>query len=376
VIWVKLRTFEMERWQSTWENQVEYNLAESGVHPLQTSELLEGQQAELLNRSWGYIQTNGSVEPRKTIAAQYANATSDNILVTNGSAEAIFLTMWSFLERGAEIVIMLPNYMQIWGLAKTFGANVKTFRLHTHEDEWVPDLRALRKAVSKRTRLIAVCNPNNPTGAILREEAMDEICDIAKKTGAWVLSDEVYQGAELIGKTTLSFWGKYGKVIVTNGLSKAYGLAGLRIGWLATTKDLTNKLWSYHDYTTIAQSALSDYMARRALEPDTRRKILSRTRGILQTNLPIIKEWLDRHKDNFSFVPPLAGAIAYIKYNLKINSTHLAERLVKEKSTLIVPGDQFGMDGYLRIGYGSQSDYLIAGLTRIDELVQQLKPKR
>jgi aspartate/methionine/tyrosine aminotransferase len=284
--------------------------------------------------------------------------------------------MWSFLERGAEIVVMLPNYMQIWGLAKTFGAKVKPFRLHTHNDEWVPDLRALRKAVSKRTRLIAVCNPNNPTGAILREEETDEICEVAKKTGAWILSDEVYQGAELDGKTTPSFWGKYGKVIVTNGLSKAYGLAGLRIGWLATTKDLTNKLWSYHDYTTIAQSALSDYMARRALEPDMRRKILSRTRGILQTNLPIIKEWLGRHKDNFSFVPPLAGAIAYIKYNLKINSTHLAERLVKEKSTLIVPGDQFGMDGYLRIGYGSQSDYLIAGLTRIDELIQQLRPKR
>ena len=373
---MKLRTFEMERWQSTWENQVEYNLSESGVHPLQASELLEGQQAELLSRSLGYIQTNGSVELRKTIAAQYTNADSDNILVTNGSAEAIFITMWSFLERGAEIVVMLPNYMQIWGLAKTFGADVKPFRLHTHEDEWVPDLRALRKAVSKRTRLIAVCNPNNPTGAILREEVMDEICDIAKKTGAWILSDEVYQGAELNGKTTPSFWGKYEKVIVTNGLSKAYGLAGLRIGWLATTKDLANKLWSYHDYTTIAHSALSDYMARRALEPDMRRKILSRTRGILQTNLPIIKEWLDRHKDNFSFVPPLAGAIVYIKYNLKINSTHLAERLVKEKSTLIVPGDQFGMDGYLRIGYGPQSDYLIAGLTRIDELIQQLKPKR
>ncbi len=373
---MKLRTFEMERWQSTWENQVEYNLSESGVHPLQASELLEGQQAELLSRSLGYIQTNGSVELRKTIAAQYTNADSDNILVTNGSAEAIFITMWSFLERGAEIVVMLPNYMQIWGLAKTFGADVKPFRLHTHEDEWVPDLRALRKAVSKRTRLIAVCNPNNPTGAILREEVMDEICDIAKKTGAWILSDEVYQGAELNGKATPSFWGKYEKVIVTNGLSKAYGLAGLRIGWLATTKDLANKLWSYHDYTTIAHSALSDYMARRALEPDMRRKILSRTRRILQTNLPIIKEWLDRHKDNFSFVPPLAGAIVYIKYNLKINSTHLAERLVKEKSTLIVPGDQFGMDGYLRIGYGPQSDYLIAGLTRIDELIQQLKPKR
>ena len=372
---VKLQTFEMERWQSTWENQVEYNIAESGVHPFRVSELFEGREAELLDRSLGYIQTNGSVELRRTISALYSNVDSSNILVTNGSSEAIFVAMWLFLDRGAEIVVMLPNYMQVWGLAKTFGAKVKSFKLLVREEKWVPDLQALKKVVTRKTRLIAICNPNNPTGTILQEEAMDEICDVAKKNDAWILSDEVYQGAELSGQITPSFWGRYGKVIVTNGLSKAYGLAGLRIGWITTTKELASKLWSYHDYTTIAPTALSDCMAKYALGQSMRMKILSRTREILRGNLPIVKEWVNGHKDNFSLIPPQAGAIAYLKYNLKINSTHLAERLVKEKSTLVVPGDQFGMDGYLRIGYGSPREYLTAGLGRLDELVQQLKRK-
>jgi len=281
--------------------------------------------------------------------------------------------MWSFLERDVEIVVMLPNYMQIWGLTKTFGAKTKPFRLRVEGEEWAPDLRALRKAVSKRTRLIALCNPNNPTGAIIREDAMDEICDIARRTGAWILSDEVYQGAELDGKTTPSFWGRYEKVIVTNGLSKAYGLAGLRVGWVATTKDLVKRLWSYHDYTTIAPTALSDYLARKALEPKMRTRILARTRGILRSNLPVLKDWVSKREKKFSFVTPRAGAIAYVRYNLNIKSTKFARRLLKEKKTLVVPGDHFGMDGYLRIGYGSPVDYLVSGLGRIDELVSQIK---
>lgn len=370
---MKLQLFELERWQSKWENLVEYNLAESGVHPLRISDMLDGEPTDLLNLSLGYVQTNGPVELRKAIATLYPNAGPENILITNGSAEAIFLTMWSFLERGAEVVVMLPNYMQTWGLAKTFEARVKPFQLREQSGEWIPDLRALRKAVSKRTKLITVCNPNNPTGTIIREDAMDEICDIARKTGAWILSDEVYQGAELSGKTTPSFWGRYKKVMVTNGLSKAWGLPGLRMGWIATASDLASKLWSYHDYTTICPTAPASFLAAKALEPEMRAKILSRTRRILQTNLPIIKGWINRHRDYLSFVPPLAGAIAYVKYNLKINSSQLAQRLVKEKSTLIVPGDHFGMDGYLRIGYGSPEEYLIAGLNRLDEMLEHVK---
>jgi len=370
---VRLRTFDMERWESTWENRVQYNLSESGVHALKVNELLGGDYDEFLGQYLGYGQTNGTEELRRTVAAIYPGAEAGNILITNGSAEANFVTMWSFLERGAEFVIMLPNYMQIWGLVKTFQAKVKPFKLHEAQSEWRPDIRALKKAVSRKTKLIAVCNPNNPTGATMQEDTIDEICETTKKVGAWILSDEVYQGAELDGRTTPSFWGKYDKVIVNSGLSKAYGLPGLRIGWIATTKELAAKLWSYHDYTTIGPSALSDYLARRVLKPEMRARILGRTRGILQKNLPVVKAWVDRDRNNFSFTPPRAGAIAYVKYNLKINSSEFAERLLKEKSTLVVPGDHFGMDGYLRIGYGPPEDYLTAGLKRIDELVEELK---
>jgi aspartate/methionine/tyrosine aminotransferase len=361
--------FKMERWQSTWEHQVEYNLSESGVHPLTVRELLNG-EIDLQNQSLGYSQTNGTVELRQTIASIYAGADERNVLVTNGSAEANFVAVWSFIQKGTEIVIMLPNYMQIWGLSRNLGAKVKSFRLREDKSRWRPDLDALKRAVTKKTRLIAICNPNNPTGAVMTEGEVEEVCKIAKRVGSWVLSDEVYQGAELDGKLAPSVWGKYEKVFVVNSLSKAYGLPGLRIGWIVTARDRANELWAYHDYTTIAPSALSDYLARRALKPEMRTRILARTRKILTRNLPIIRQWVEGHSGNLSMAAPEAGAIAYVKYRTKMNSTHLAERLLKEKSTLIVPGDHFGMDGYIRIGYGSPPDYLTAGLNRVSDFLE------
>ena len=369
---MKLQPFEMERWQSTWENQVEYNLSESGVHPLKLMELLDGDSSDMLKQPLGYSQTNGTEELRRTIAATYSKASADDLLVTNGSSEAIFVTLWSFLKRGAEVVVMLPNYMQVWGLAKMMQAKVKPFWLREEAGQWAVNLRVLRKIVRRRTKLIAICNPNNPTGAVLDEEAVEGICEVAKQAGAWVLSDEVYHGAELSGLETPTFWGKYDKVIVTNGLSKAYGLPGLRVGWALTSKELATKLWSYHDYTTIGPSALSDYIARKALQPEMRAKILGRTREILRSNLPLLTSWVDKQHDYLSFIPPKAGAIAYMKYFLKINSTRLAERLLREKSTLIVPGDQFGMDHYLRIGYGCERERLLSGLGRVADLLSTL----
>ena len=136
---------------------------------------------------------------------------------------------------------------------------------------------------------------------------------------------------------------------------------------------MASKLWSYRDYTTIAPGAISDYLARRVLQPETRNRILARTRKILQSNLPILTRWVERHRSYLSFIPPKAGAIAYLKYSLNINSTELAERLLKEKNTLIVPGDQFHMDRYIRVGYGGAQDRLEAGLARVGELLVSLK---
>ncbi len=369
---MKLYPFEMERWQSTWENKVEYNLSESGVHPLQLHEILDNDTAELLSQSLGYSQSNGTEELRRTISTLYPGAGVDDVLVTNGSSEANFVVLWSFLDRDVEVAIMLPNYMQAWGVAKTLQAKVLPVWLKEKEGRWVFDIGKLRKSVSKRTKLIAVCNPNNPTGSVLDASEIDQICDIAKKVGAWVLSDEVYRGAELAGSETPTFWGRYEKSIVTNGLSKAYGLPGLRLGWIAA-KDMANKLWSYRDYTTIAPGAISDYLARRALKPETRNRLLARTRKILQSNLPILTRWVERHRSYLSFIPPKAGAIAYLKYTLNVNSTELAERLLKEKKTLIVPGDQFHMDRYIRIGYGGAQDQLEAGLARVGEVLVNLQ---
>jgi len=371
---MKLHPFEMERWQSTWENQVKYNLSESGVHPLRVGEILDGNEHELLSQSLGYSQTNGTPSLRGLIAAIYDDATPNDILVTNGSSEANFLALWTLLERNCEIAVMFPNYMQVAGLAKTLQARVRPFWLKERQGKWILDIATLKKITRKRTKVIAVCNPNNPTGATLNAETIDDICAIARKTGAWILSDEVYRGAEISGKETPTFWNRYDKVIINSGLSKAYGLPGLRLGWIVTKKSAT-KLWAYHDYTTIGPNAISDYLAQKVLQPDTRAKILSRTRKIINENLAVVTNWVSLHGKYLSFVPPKAGAIALVKYAFKVNSTEIAERLLKEESTLVVPGDHLRMDHYLRLGFGNTQDNLSGGLTRVGNLLTKLANK-
>lgn len=365
----------MERMQSTWENLVEFNLSESGVHPMSLKELLgedSGSFQYLLNQELGYSQSNGTVELREKVAAIYPGATVDHVQVTCGTSEANFICIWSLVEPGDEVVLMLPNYMQIWGIARGFGGRIVPFHLR-EESGWRPDLEELRKAVSSKTKLIAVCNPNNPTGAILTVQEMNEIIEAARSVNAWLLADEVYLGAERDRPRTSSFWGRYEKAIITGGLSKAYGLPGLRIGWIIAPTALISTFWAYHDYTTIGPPVLSDILARNALVPETRERILSRTKKIIQDNYPILADWIHEHGETFSMVEPHAGAITYLKYKIHINSTLLAEKLLHEKSVLIVPGDHFGMDHYLRIGYGPPPNYLRTALEKIHQTLLELQ---
>ncbi|HLG15788.1 MAG TPA: aminotransferase class I/II-fold pyridoxal phosphate-dependent enzyme [Blastocatellia bacterium] len=369
---MKLEQFEMERMQSTWENIVRFNLSESGVHPVAIGELIPDEEARraLLRTELGYSQSNGTVELRRAIAATYPGATEDNVTVTTGTAEANFLVSWMLTEPGDEVVMMMPNYMQLWGLVRSFGADVKPF--HLLEDRgWAPGLDELESAVSSKTRLIAVCNPNNPTGAILSEEEMMRIVDAARRAGAWLLADEVYRGAELRRGLTPSFWGRYEKAIITSGLSKAYGLPGLRIGWVVSTSEIAVRAWAYHDYTTIGPGPTSDSLARVALKPENRERLFERTRGIIRSNLPTLREWVDGQGGLFSFRDPEAGAIAYVRYNLDIESIELVERLRKEKSVLIVPGAHFLMGNYLRIGIGDRPEHLRAGLELISSFLAE-----
>jgi aspartate/methionine/tyrosine aminotransferase len=368
---MKVEPFAMERMQSTYENHVAFNLSESGVHPLRLGDLVEddASRAALLAEELKYTQSNGTQPLRSAIGALYNGATIDHIQVTNGGAEANYITTWNLVEPGDEVVMMVPNYMQTRGLARAFGASVREWPLVETPSGWRADTGALEVLVTSRTKLIIICNPNNPTGARFEADTLDRIAAIAARHGAWVLADEIYRGAELDGRETPTMWGRHDRVIVTSGLSKAYGLPGLRIGWVVAPPVLVAALWSYHDYVTISPGALSDHLARRALEPERRARILARTRRILNANYPVIEEWLRAHGALFTFSPPDAGAIVYVRYHHPINSTELVNRLRVEKGVLIVPGDHFGMDGYLRIGFGDEPEYLRSGLDRVHEII-------
>ena len=374
----KFQPFVMERMMSKFEQEVDYNLSESGVHPVLLSELLADNPEyvnDLLATDLNYPHVNGIPELRQNIAKLYDEATPENVLVTVGAIEANYLTVRSLLNNGDEIIIMLPNYMQIWGIAKNHDLKIKTFNLR-EENGWSPDLDELESVVSENTKMIAVCNPNNPTGRIMTEDEMDKIVAIADKVGAWILADEVYRGAERnTDEETKSFYGRYDKVIAMGSMSKAYGLPGLRVGWAVAPENTIDEIWARHEYIAISATMLSNKLTALALSPEVRPRIIKRTRDYIRKGFPVLQNWMDEHEGVFKLTPPEAAAIAFIRYDLDINSTEFCDRLLKEKSVLIVPGDHFGMDNFVRISYGLPHDYLTSALDRIHELIVEIKGK-
>ena len=367
--------FQMERMLSRFEKEVEYNLSESGVHPVLLRELVDrenGYLQSLLDTDLNYPHTNGIPPLRQNIARLYQGGKPENVLVTVGAIEANYLVLKTLLAPGDEIVVMLPNYMQIWGLAKNHGLALKTFQLR-EETGWTPDLADLESVVTGSTRLIAVCNPNNPTGSVLSESEMDTIVNIADRVGSWILADEVYAGAErLTDEETPSFYGRYDKALVTGSLSKAYGLPGLRIGWVVAPASIVDDIWARHEYTTISATMLSNQLAALALSPEVRPWLLRRTRSYIRRGYPVLRSWMDLHPGSFSLRPPDAGAIAFIRYHFEVNSTRLVERLALEKSVLIVPGDHFGIDHFVRVSFGLPHSYLRSALDRFHDMIDEL----
>ncbi len=366
----EFQPFEMERLMSRWETTVDFNLSESGVHPMTLGELLDvgGRTVdELLDLALDYPVVNGKRELREAIAGMYPEATADDVLVTVGAAEANYLVVQTLLEPGDEAAILLPNYMQVWGAAKNRGVRIRECHL-VEERDWAPDLDELADAVGPSTKLVAVCNPNNPTGRILTRVEMDAIVAAAERVGAWILADEVYAGAEREGdEVTPSFHGLYDRVIAVGSTSKAYGLPGLRIGWAVGPPDTLDELWARHEYTTISTSALSQELATLALSSEVRPRILARTRDYIRSGFSVFEDWVASHRDILRFVPPQAAAIAFTRYDVDVSSTELVDRLREERSVLVVPGDHFGIDRCLRISFAVPVDTLAAGLERIHE---------
>lgn len=374
---MRIELFRMERAQCLYENEVDFNLSESGVKPLRLDEILEGEDpGKFLSLSLRYPESDGSEELRSRIAG-FHGADPDEVLVTNGGSEANYTAMWGLLDKGDRVALMQPNYQQAWGLARAYAGSVDTFDLVERAGDdgarrWALDVDGLERAVTRKTRLIVVTNPNNPTGAVLTASEMDAVVRVARKVRAWLLVDEIYRGAEVNAPMGPSFWRRYDKVVITSGLSKAFGLPGLRIGWIVASAKTIAALRRYRDYTTLTPSLLSDRLARIVLEPARRDRVLARTGSIIRANLPPVEAWIRSHGKVLDHIAPVAGAIVFIKYRLPIGSTALFDRLRDERSVLITPGSHFGAGKYFRVGFGYDVAYTLKGLARIDKTLARI----
>jgi aspartate/methionine/tyrosine aminotransferase len=372
----RIDPFRMERMQSLYWHRVEHDLSESGVSPLSIAELLRLTGTEdpvsLLDTELGYPLSEGSEATRAAIASWYPGATPDNVTLTNGGSEANFLTLWTLLRPGKRLAFMVPNYLQGWGLGRHFADGTDVFALKLRHGVWGLDLAGLDRAVRRgRTGAIVVCNPNNPTGHVFTSHEMEAVVDVARRARAWIVADEIYRGAEVEGdESSPTFWGRYDKVIVTSGLSKAFAMPGLRLGWAVAPEDLVREIWVHHDYTTLTPGILSDRLAGLAMQPAARELVLARTRKIIRANLPPLEEWIASHGGVFRYARPEAGAIAYVKYDLPIRSTALIDRIREEQSVLLVPGDMFGVGKGIRFGFGFDIERTLKGLAKVDEVLR------
>ena len=261
--------------------------------------------------------------------------------------------------------------MQFWGVPRSLGAKVNKFRLQIDRG-WALDWEEFDRAVNPRTRIVYLSNPNNPTGSVLSDAAMRRIVQRCQSVGAYLLADEVYLGAEIHRPRTRSFWGMSERVIVTSGLSKAYGIPGVRIGWIVGPPEVVAETWTQHDYVTIGPNKISDAVARIAVLPENREKLYARTRAILQQNLPVMRAWAESFAGFLTFREPDAGALCLIRYDSSTPSFELCERIRVNQSVLIVPGAHLGLEGFIRVWLGGKPEFLQEGLRRIGAELKQV----
>ena len=370
---MKFTPFDLEYTQSIWEQQVDINLTESGVHPMRLDELLgddKDRLAALLSTEINYPHVNGNPDLREAIARLYDGAAVDNVLVTVGAAEANNIVIQTLLEPGDALATQAPTYKQVWGLAQNKGCEVRPFHL-VPDNAWQLDIDDLNAQVTDKTRMLAVCNPNNPTGYIMTAAEMDAVVAAADRVGAWILADEVYRGAERVQEEeTPSFYSRYDKVLAIGSMSKAYGLPGLRIGWVVGPPDTVQELWRRHEYTTITATMLSNILATHALSPEVRPRLLRRTRDYIRNGFPVLEEWMGQQDGLFSCTPPQASAVSFVRYHLDMNSTELMEKLCREASVFVGAGDSFGMDHHLRVAFGQEKEVLQEAFARMENTLR------
>jgi aspartate/methionine/tyrosine aminotransferase len=367
--------FALEQWMSENEQGVAYHFAESGVHPLGVAELMElaGRTLhDLADIRLDYPQVNGTARLREHIAALYPDTHADEVLVTVGASEANALVAATLLQPGDEVLTLSPTYRQLSGNALNLGVTVREAPL-VEAEGWALDTGRLADGAAG-TKMLAIVNPNNPTGHILTDAEMDAVIAAADRSGAWIVADEVYAGAERGNRPpTPTFRGRHERVIAINSTSKAYGLPGLRIGWVVAPREIIAGLWRRHEYAAISAGMLDMALAELALSPDVRPRLTSRARRLIDRGFDRLRAALEAVPSVFSVVPPQASAMSFVRFDLPVTSRAFATRLRREEDVLVIPGDCFGMDDHVRISSALPEPILDAGLTRLTALASRIR---
>lgn len=364
---MKIRDFGVEIWMNRYENDCAFNLAETCVESLTIAELLEiaGREPgdvmqEMLSLKMTYGDIEGSHRLRSLVAGLHEKQKAENVVITHGTIGANALVHQTLVERGGRVISVLPTYQQHYSIPESIGADVQILKLRP-ENGFLPDLAELRRLAVPGTKLIAINNPNNPTGALMNRTMLEEIVEIARSCDAWLLSDEVYRGTDQSGSgSTEAIADLYEKGISTGGMSKAYSLAGLRLGWIVGPRALLDAVSIHRDYNTISVGMLDDLFAAIALENSA--TILERSQRITRTNLAILSDWVDG-EPLISWIKPQSGTTALLKYDLPMASEPFCIRLLERTGVMLTPGSAMDMEGHLRIGYTNSESILREGLS-------------
>ena len=367
---MKLNSFKLERYFARYEFSAPHLLCSSDCESMTLSELLafETDAAERFQCLWlGYTESPGHPELRHAIAALYKHIAANQILVHAGAEEAIFNFMNVALSAGDRVIVHAPYYQSLGEVARSIGAEVSKWQGDPTR-AWQLDLEVLKDALTDRTKLVVVNFPHNPTGFLPTLEFARELSALSEKHGFTIFSDEVYRGLELDpGDRLPSMTDINDRAVSIGVMSKTYGLAGLRIGWIATRNSrLMGELAAFKDYTTICNSAPSEFLATLALRNAER--IIERNLQIIRKNLKHLDTFFQSHLDLFSWNRPKAGSVAFPAL-LRGTVDKFCTDLVEKTGVLLLPGTLYekGLNAF-RIGFGRKS--VPAALARLETHLQ------
>jgi aspartate/methionine/tyrosine aminotransferase len=364
---MRLPDFKLERYFARHEFEVEYLLCSSDCESVTIEDLLslEPGAADRFHEHWlGYTESRGSPTLRREVCRLYSTVEPGQVLVHSGAEEAIFLFMHAVLEAGDHVIVHWPCYQSLAAVASSIGCSVTHWEAR-EEHGWALDLDELRRCIRPNTKVIVTNLPHNPTGALMSQDQFARVVETADAHGIILFSDEVYRESEYAVEQRLPAACDLSETAVSLGvMSKTYGLAGLRIGWVAThNAKVYERMAALKDYTTICNSAPSESLAELALRH--REKLIERNVGIIVDNLTLLDDFFERHRDTFAWQRPQAGPIAYPRL-LNGDIEVFCDRLVKKDGVLLLPGTLFDdFENHFRIGFGRKN--MPEALGRLEE---------